>query len=138
MDEKHKPTMEFLKDIRAFLPQYLREYFEISDESLEEISAEFRAADGVNHDLLLWIKVREVELRARLKRRPRPGSPGPDYVLPYDVYSGMVQAYHNVWQQVLFPGLSVQDGTLDPDEAARADKEWIKKAEKELRKTREG
>ena len=89
---------------------------------------------GVNHekakaDLLLWLKTRELTMRDQSAENRRKGR-----IKHACFCDGMIIAFHKVWQRVLFPDCSLQDGTLDPDVAARAEKEWTEKAEEALRK----
>ena len=83
----------------------------------------------VKDDILLWLKVRELTWSDKSAvNRARGGIKAACFC------DGMVVAFHRAWQQILFPDCSLQDGTLDPYMAGRAEKEWTQKAEAELRK----
>lgn len=67
--------------------------------------------------LLIWLKRREI---GWMKRATKDADA--------DAY-GRAEAYEDAWRQILFPGKSVQDGTLDSEEYSAAVAEWEAKAD---------
>lgn len=71
--------------------------------------------------LLTWIKCREIGWRKRA---------GKESEMPAVMRCmGKAEAYEDVWRQILFPGKSVEDGTLSAGEYNEADAEWRRKAQ---------
>ena len=72
-------------------------------------------------ELLIWIKRRELGWRKRAL------SEYPQEAIVRCL--SKASAYEDVWRQILFPGKSVQDGTLTAAEYDAAVEEWTRKAE---------
>lgn len=71
--------------------------------------------------LLVWIKRRELGWRKRAGKESE--------MTGVMRFIGRAEAYEDVWRQILFPGKSVEDGTLSPAEYNAAVAEWTRKAE---------
>lgn len=84
---------------------------------ISEVYTESEAAHaGRRDDLLLWVKAREVMWRAKLALSSRAAESAG--------YSSKAEAYHSLWQEMLFPGRSLGDGTLSHDTLIKAEREW--------------
>lgn len=67
--------------------------------------------------LLIWLKRREIGWKKRAAKKVYWGA------------YGRAAAYEDVWRQILFPGKSVQDGTLSKEDYSAAVAEWEAKAD---------
>ena len=141
MDEfgcKHERIIEILTQF-----QQDTRFDEVDAEDIKQLGADIRQVITLDPDFLIWIKTREVRCSTRGAKEIKMAAKADGRRVVLHIFeaihrSGMVDAYQDVCREILFPGRSVQEGTLDPDVAASADKEWTEKAEEELRKMREG
>jgi hypothetical protein len=99
--------------------------------TLDTIIAELSTANAslakVRYDLLLWLKGRQMGSKRRAAAAEQI-----DDADEMAHHLGRAIAYEDAWRQIIWPGLAVQDGTLDEEEFNRVDLIWRKKAE-ELR-----
>lgn len=132
MDEKHEKAgvilRSFWTDHQADRPDGGGCYDEPDAEEIDELFADMREVLNENHDLVLWIKTRELRWKEKAALSE---------ITQRSVYEGMAIAYHNIWQHILFPGQSVQDGTLSSEALARAEMQWTEKVQEELKKNGE-
>lgn len=93
------------------------------DGNVQTAAERIKGYEKEREALLIWIKRRETGWKERAMNEADQGE-----VKAYYTNCARAEAYKDVWRQILFPGKSVEDGTLSQEEYSKAVAEWQRKA----------